>query len=73
MENIIGLKDLRENLPAYEKKIAAGSSFLVVKKSKPIFRLCPIDQDSEELWEEIIDFTKIQKGGVAIDDILSRL
>jgi len=73
MEKIIGLKELRENLPAYEKKIAAGESFLVVKKSKPVFRISPIDRDNEELWEEVIDFTKIQKGGVAIDDLLSRL
>lgn len=73
MENIVGLKELRENLPAYEKKIAAGNSFLVVKKSKPVFRICPVDHDEEELWEEVIDFTKIQKGGIAIEDILSRL
>ena len=73
MEKIIGLKELRENLPVYEKKVAAGEYFLVVKKSKPIFRLCPVDQESEELWEEVVDFTKIKKGGVAIEDLLSRL
>jgi len=73
MEKIIGLKELRENLPAYEKKIASGDSFVVVKKSKPVFRISPIDFDNEELWEEVIDFTKIQKGGVAIEDLLSRL
>ena len=73
MEKIIGLKDLRENLPAYEKRIAAGDCFVVVKKSKPVFRISPIDHDVEELWEEVIDFTKIQKGGIAIEDILTRL
>lgn len=73
MEKIIGLKDLRENLPSYEKKIAAGDSFLVVKKSKPIFRLTPVDQEEESLWQDVIDFTKIKKGGVAIADLLSRL
>lgn len=73
MENIIGLRELRENLPAYEKKIARGDSFLVVKKSRPIFRINPVNHDEEELWEEVIDFTKIQKGGLKIDELLSRL
>lgn len=73
MENIIGLKDLRENLPAYEKKVQSGMTFLVMKKAKPVFRLCPVDSDDEDLWEEVIDFTKIKKGGIAIDELLKRL
>lgn len=73
MEKIIGLKELRENLPAYEKRIAAGDCFLVVKKSKPVFRISPVDHDNEEMWEEIVDFTKIQKGGVVLEDLLNRL
>lgn len=73
MDKIIGLKELRENLPAYEKKIAAGGSFLVVKKSKPVFRISPVGHNDEELWEEVVDLTKIKKGGIAIEDLLSRL
>jgi len=60
-------------MPIYEKKIAAGESFVVFKKSKPIFRISPVDQDHEDLWEEVIDFTKIQKSGVNISDLLARL
>lgn len=41
-----------------------------MKKSKPLFRLLPTE---DEHWEQVIDFTKIQKGGVDIDDILARL
>ena len=73
MKNIIGLKDLRENLPAYEKKVRSGMSFLVMKKSKPVFRLCPVDSEDEELWEEVIDFTKIKKGGIPVDELLKYL
>ncbi len=73
MENIIGLKDLRENLPDYEKKVRSGMTFLVMKKAKPVFRLCPVDNDDEDLWEEVIDFTKIKKGGIAIEELLKRL
>lgn len=59
-------------MPDYEKKIASGATFLVLKKSKPIFRISPVfEQESE--WEEAIDFTKMKKGGVAIEDLLKRL
>jgi len=30
-------------------------------------------KEDEERWEKIIDFTKIKKGGVSIDEILKRL
>ena len=69
--NIIGLKEFRNNVEAYTQKIDAGQSFIIVKKSKPVFKVSPVDDD--EAWETIIDLTKIKKGGVAIEDIISRL
>ncbi len=71
MENVIGLKNLRENMSKYAKKVAQGSSFIVFKQSKPLFKISPVNKD--ETWEEVVDFTKIKKGGVRIDEILSRL
>lgn len=70
MENIIGLKNLRENMIEYISRVAKGESFIVFKQSKPLFKISPIQN---EQWEEIIDFTKIKKGGVDIKEILSRL
>lgn len=72
MDKIIGLRDLRENLPAYAEKVKHGASFVVVKKSKPLFRVSPIEDD-EGLWEEVIDFTTIKKGGVGALELLKRL
>ena len=72
MENIIGLKELRENINTYISQVEKGQSFVVVRKSKPVFRLSPL-QDESGQWENVIDFTKIKKGGVSIDDILSRI
>ena len=71
MENIINLKDLRLNVSKYAKKVAKGSSFIVFRKSKPLFKISPIEDEAK--WEEVIDFTKIRKGGVDIDEVLSRL
>jgi prevent-host-death family protein len=71
-EAIVGLKELRENIETYITKVKKGDSFIVVKKSKPVFRISPLEDDAD-LWESVIDLTKIRKGGVAIKDLLSRL
>ena len=70
MENIINLKELRLNVSKYAKKVAKGDSFIVFKRSQPLFKISPVD---ETRWEEVVDFTKIKKGGVDIDEVLSRL
>ena len=72
MTKIIGLKDLRENTDTYLAQIKKGHSFLVLRRSEPVFKISPIDE-AEELWEKVIDFTKIKKGGVSLDKILARL
>jgi prevent-host-death family protein len=70
--NIVGLKELRENMESYIAKVKRGDSFVVVRKSKPIFRIAPAD-DEESLWETIVDFTKIKKGGVKAQEVLKWL
>ncbi len=69
---IIGVKELRNNLEEYINKISKGQSFTVVKRSKPVFQIRPIDEDDGQ-WEEVVDFTKIKKGGIEISDLLSRI
>lgn len=71
MESLIALKDLRLNMDKYASEVKAGKSFIVLKQSKPLFRISPIDEDSR--WEEAINFTKIKKGGVNIDELLKAL
>ena len=71
METIIGLKDLRQKFSIYAKKVRQGKSFIVVKRSKPLFKIVPLEE--EGMWERVIDFTKIKKGGVNTRNILSRL
>lgn len=69
--NIVGLRELRDRFPEYIEDVEQGKSFIVVKHSKPVFKISPVDE--EELWEPVIDFTSIKNGGVDIDMILSRL
>jgi len=68
MNNIIGLKELRENIDKYITQIKKGESFLVVRKSKPVFKI--ISPLVEENWETVADFTTINKNGVSAKDIL---
>ena len=69
MDKIIGLKELRQDVERYATAVQNGASLIVVRRSKPIFRISPV----EEEWEEVVDFTKIKKGGVDIKRVLSRL
>ena len=74
MTKIIGLKDLREHTEQYISHIKKGKSFLVVRRSKPIFRVSPVDEWGDEgLWENVVDFTKINKNGVPIADVIASL
>ena len=70
-EEIIGVKELRQNLEEYIAQIAKGKSFMVIRRSKPVFNITPVN--SQDNWEEAVDFTKIKKGGVKIEEVLSRL
>ena len=72
--SIIGLKDLRENTESYITKIKKGSSFVVVRKSKPIFKITPVDEWGDEgVWETVVDFTEINPRGISAKDVLKVL
>jgi antitoxin (DNA-binding transcriptional repressor) of toxin-antitoxin stability system len=68
---IIGLKELRQNMDDYISRVKQGNSFIVMKKSQAIFKIVPLEQD--ESWETVIDFSKLKKGGVNIQELLTRL
>jgi prevent-host-death family protein len=70
MDNLIGLKQLREQTEDYVDAVKKGQSFIVMRRSKPIFKITPVEN---EAWEEVVDFTAIKKGGVDIEDILKRI
>lgn len=68
---ILGLKELRENMQRYASRVSKGESFIVVKKSKPVFKIVPAELEEE--WETVADFTKINKNGVDAKKVLSAL
>jgi len=68
----VGLKELRENMEVFIKRVDAGESITVYRRSTPLFKLSPIDDDESE-WETIIDFTEINPNGVSARDVLKSL
>lgn len=70
--SIVGLKELRENIERYISEVKKGKSFVVVRRSQPVFKISSPEEDNGQ-WETVIDFTRVKKGGIAIGDLLSRL
>lgn len=69
---ILGLKELRENVEKYITQIKMGKSFVVVKRSEPVFKISSAEDESD-LWETVVDFTKINKKGISAKRVLSAL
>jgi len=69
----IGLKDLRENMEKYIKRVRKGESLTIFRRSEPVFRITPVDSDNDAAWETVIDFTEIYPNGVPAEDVLKAL
>jgi len=70
MNNLINLKELRENVSSYADRVAKGDSFIVMKRSKVLFKISPVDEDG---WETVVDFTQFRKGGMPVDEVIKAL
>ena len=70
---IVALKELRLNLGKYILRAKKGESFTVVRRSRPIFVLSPVDTDEESAWETVVDFRNINPRGVPATDVLKAL
>lgn len=70
MKYIIGLKELRQNVSMYANRVAKGESFVVMRRSIPLFRISPVNDGG---WESVADFSQTKKGGVSATKILEML
>ena len=75
ISQIVGLKELRQNTERYISEVNRGKSFTVVRRSKPIFRILPVDEWGDEgIWETVLDFTKLgYPEGISTTELLARL
>lgn len=73
-QSIIGLKDLRENMGSYISGVGRGKSYIVVRRSMPIFKVSPVDVWGDEgIWETALDFRKIDPRGVSAGEVIAAL
>ena len=72
--SIIGFKDLRENADTYINAISRGKSFTVVRRSKPIFNITPVDEWGDEgVWKTLIDFKDKKGRGINMENFAKML
>lgn len=71
-KNIVGLKELRENMEEYISRVSDGESITVFRRSTPLFKLTPIDAE-EAGWETVVDFTKETGQGVPVEELLASM
>ncbi len=70
----LAIKDLRNNLSHIADSAENGESFIIYRRSKPTFKIVPIEAKVEEEWETVIDFTDNgKKSGENIEDVINIL
>lgn len=42
---MIGIRELHKNLKSVSEEVSKGQHFLVIKNSKPVFRIVPLEDD----------------------------
>jgi antitoxin (DNA-binding transcriptional repressor) of toxin-antitoxin stability system len=75
MDKTISIKELRNNISAIATKVKNGQSYVVIRRSKPVFKLIPTYFEADEAqWETVVDFTEGgKKKGAKIEDVLAAL
>ena len=74
MTKIIGLKDLRLNTGKYVSAVEKGRTFTVVRRSRPIFKMMPVDEWGDEgVWKTLVDFRDKKGNGIKAEDLLKML
>jgi len=49
MENTINVKELRASLASIIKRVGMGAKYTVIYRSRPVFRIVPIDPENENM------------------------
>lgn len=68
----VGLKELRENMEVFIKRIQKGESITVIRRNQPVFRISPVTDNDFE-WETVVDFNKEIGGGMPIEELLASI
>jgi antitoxin (DNA-binding transcriptional repressor) of toxin-antitoxin stability system len=64
----VGLRALRENMDKYVERLSKGESFLVLRKSTPVFKMEPVDEWGDEGHWENLDLRDKNGKGMSVDE-----
>lgn len=70
LSSVVGFKELRENSAKYIKRVDRGEVLTIMRRSKPIFKIVPVDFEEDNSWQTVVDFTEIDPSGVKADKVL---
>lgn len=78
MKNTLSIKQFRNNLATVADEVQAGNKFIIIRNSKPAFKVVPLsDTEEDGVWETVVDFTEggKKKGMKAKDffDLLDKI
>lgn len=71
---IVSSKEFRASFPKYQKLVEKGISITIVKRSKPIFKIEPVDLEFEgKITEALLDYEDDKKKNfVGYNDIFKK-
>jgi len=72
MIDIIGLRELREHTEKYIRAVRRGRTFMVVRRSRPVFAISP-PRGNDGRWEAVVDLTKLEYGGYPAEKVFAAL
>lgn len=69
---LVPSKEFRLNFPKYQKLVEKGISIIIVKRSKPIFRIEAIDNKFDnEVIDSLLDYEDDKKNFVNYQDVFN--
>ena len=68
MERLLTAKQLRANLPSVVERVRRGEQFVVVYRSRPAFRLVPVNDTALPSIEDLADEPLYRAGALGRSD-----
>jgi antitoxin (DNA-binding transcriptional repressor) of toxin-antitoxin stability system len=71
---IVSSKEFRQSFPKYQKLVEGGVSITIVKRSKPIFKIEPVDLEFQEgITDALLDYENAkEKNFVNYDSVFKK-
>lgn len=67
----VGVRELRQNLSVYLRRVHRGESLVVTEHGRPVARLGPLAA-GDDVLERLVDAGRMMPADRSIDDALSR-